>query len=66
MIRIMEEERDYYRTEYETLRKKKGAGKSPTNKEKVNNSNLNYLRNVHYFYRSFGAQLKRSPVIQAP
>jgi hypothetical protein len=44
----MEEERDYYKTEYETLRKKKGAGKSPTNKEKVNNSNLNYLCNVQY------------------
>ena len=35
MLRIMEEERDYYKTEYETLRKKKGAGKSPTSKEKV-------------------------------
>ena len=46
MIRIMEEERDYYKTEYETLRKKKGAGKSPTNKEKVNNSNLNYIENI--------------------
>lgn len=33
MLRIMEEERDYYKTEYETLRKKKGAGKSPINKE---------------------------------
>ena len=40
MLRIMEEERDYYKTEYETLRKKKGTGKSPTSKEKVNYFNL--------------------------
>lgn len=35
MLRIMEEERDFYKTEYEALRKKKASGKSPTGKEKV-------------------------------
>ena len=42
MLRIMEEERDYYKTEYETLRKKTGAGKLPTNKEKANKKNFKF------------------------
>ena len=66
MLRIMEEERDYYKTEYETLRKKKG-GKSPTNKEKVTASidlmvMVNFVGHTAIDFQLFSISLEKDLV----